>query len=134
MLMSLSATIGQKIDETISQVQEKLQSVSSSIESCIPKVKTITKRPYILPLIILLMGPCMQRCQQSNSFLGDNPVSQGFREGASAAKSATSRVPVKKAPQKRPVSKPQGKAASSTKQKAVKVYLKSNEKRHKHSF
>jgi len=115
-------TIGQKIDETISQVQEKLQSVSSSIESCIPpKVKTITKEALYSTSYYLAYGTLYATMSTIKFFLGDNPVSQGFREGASAAKSATSRGPVKKAPQKQPVSKPQGKAASSNKKKAVKT-------------
>ena len=114
------ATIGQKIDETISQVQEKLQSVSSSVESSIPNVKKITKEALYSTSYCLAYGTLYAAMSTIKFFSGDNPVSQGFREGASAARSATSRSPVKKAPQKQPVSKPRGKAASSTKQKAVK--------------
>lgn len=114
------ATIGQKIDETISQVQEKLQSVSSSVERYIPEVITITKKAAYSTSYYLSYGTLYAAMSTIKFFSGDNPVSQGFREGASAARSATSKSSVKKAPQKRSVSKPQGRAASSTKQKAVK--------------
>lgn len=115
------ATIGQKIDETISQVQEKLHNVSSSVERYIPDVITITKKSTYYAAYYLAYGTLYATMSTIKFFSGDNPVSQGCRAGASAAKTATSKGPVKRVPQKRPVSKPQGRAAFSTKQKAVKM-------------
>lgn len=114
------ATIGQKIDETISQVQEKFQYVSSAVERYIPDVITITKKATYSTSYYLTYGTLYAAMSTVKFFSGDNPVSQGFREGVSAARSATSKGPVKKITQKRSVSKPQGRAASSPKQKAVK--------------
>ena len=114
------ATIGQRIDVTISQVQEILQSVSSSVEKFIPDVATITKKTTYSASYYLAYGTVYAAMSTIKFFSGDNPVSQGFREGASAARSTKSRVPVKKAPQKQLVSKPRVKTVSSAKQKAVK--------------
>ena len=105
------AKIGQIIGETINQVQEKFQGVSSTVESSIPDIVTVANKTLYSTCYYLAFGTVYAAVSTANFFMGDNPAGQGFREGASAAKSAASVATVKKAVRKRPVAKAVAKTA-----------------------
>ncbi|MEI8173632.1 MAG: hypothetical protein WCH07_09145 [Deltaproteobacteria bacterium] len=82
------ADIGQQINTTLNQFQEKFQDMSETVGSSLPDVMAMTQKALYSSCYYLAFGSVYAVMFTANCLMGVDPVGSGLREGAAAAKDA----------------------------------------------